>query len=166
VPGNGFQAILAGMEGISEHHPVGEIGNSTLSRNRFDWYEQFEQLKRHVQRAETEHGALYAKSLASLLEVFALTFGDPERESLDANKTAHLPFAWLYCIDNELINLAQQHDAVPLILLAYFALLLKNLDSHWWIQGWAEHIARSAQALVPESYGHWMNWAMDHINEK
>lgn len=94
------------------------------------WPVHVHQPKSHINASPTPHKVLYMQTLASLEEIFQKIFDIADSKALDYDETGHLPFAWLYQLDDEIVHLAQQHDTIPLMLLSCFAVLLKKLKAH------------------------------------
>lgn len=70
-------------------------------------------------------------------------------------------FIWTYQLDKEFTARLQERRSVALIILARFALLLKNFEVIWFLQGWADHIMNGIQIFLDDHYQGWLKWPME-----
>ncbi|KAJ5775182.1 uncharacterized protein N7511_000193 [Penicillium nucicola] len=65
-------------------------------------------------------------------------------------------FSWLYLLPDSFAKDMQQKHPVALLIFSYFAVLLNELDSVWFIRGWPLHIvegvSRNFRAALPAVY--------------
>ncbi|KAJ5088388.1 hypothetical protein N7456_012004 [Penicillium angulare] len=67
-------------------------------------------------------------------------------------------FSWLYLLPNIVSLEMQQRHPVALVLFSYFAVLLQELDSVWFIQGWSSHIVRRISNDLDNFHSPFLSW--------
>ncbi|KAF2146368.1 uncharacterized protein K452DRAFT_348907 [Aplosporella prunicola CBS 121167] len=72
-------------------------------------------------------------------------------------------FRWLYCVDNEFVALLQQRKPEALAIFAHFCVLLKQLDSAWWMRGWMCHLIAGIYYALDEEFRALIRWPMEEI---
>ncbi len=48
-------------------------------------------------------------------------------------------------------------------IFAHFCILLKHHESHWWLQGWADHLIARAYEILDEEHRIWIEWPMREV---
>jgi hypothetical protein len=54
----------------------------------------------------TTNKAMYITTITSLENIFLQTFGTADKQPLSDEETGHLPFAWLYQLEDEFVHQA------------------------------------------------------------
>lgn len=71
-----------------------------------------------------------------------------------------LIFIWPICTSDKYVALLKQRRPRALIIFAYYCVLLKRMEVHWWLRGRAEYelvrIEKSIQEL--EKWRKWLEW--------
>jgi hypothetical protein len=49
------------------------------------------------------------------------------------------------------------------VIFAHFSILLKHHESHWWLQGWAEHLISRAYEILDDEHRSWIEWPMREV---
>lgn len=76
------------------------------------------------------------------------------RDVLDA-------MVWLWQVSDSLVPLLRapaRQEAVA--IFAHFCVLLKHSESHWWLQGWADHLMARAHEVLDAEHREWIEWPM------
>ncbi|KAL2256889.1 hypothetical protein VTK26DRAFT_965 [Humicola hyalothermophila] len=81
------------------------------------------------------------------------------RDVLDA-------MVWLWEVSDSLVPLlrpdpAPRQEAVA--IFAHFCVLLKHHESHWWLQGWADHLMARAREVLDEEHSRWIEWPLREL---
>lgn len=75
---------------------------------------------------------------------------------------------WLWLVSDSLVPLLREptkhQEAV--VIFAHFCVLLKHYDSHWWLQGWADHLMGRAMEILDEQHRAWIEWPMREMRWK
>jgi hypothetical protein len=72
-------------------------------------------------------------------------------------------FTWVYLIAEDLLPLLRLPTQESIAIFVFFCVLLKKLDSHWWMQGWPRHLVARAYDLLDEERRLWIRWPMEEI---
>jgi len=48
-------------------------------------------------------------------------------------------------------------------IFAHFSILLRHHESHWWLQGWAEHLISRAYEILDAEHRSWIEWPMNEV---
>ena len=101
---------------------------------------------------------IYSASLAELKKSFgqAQAIGSAPYEMVDA-------FIWVYMAAEDLLPLLRAPTQESVAIFAFFCVLLKKLDGHWWMQGWAQQLIARAYQLLDEEGRLWIHWAVEEI---
>ncbi|KAK4236150.1 sterol uptake control protein 2 [Achaetomium macrosporum] len=49
------------------------------------------------------------------------------------------------------------------VIFAYCLLVLRKLESQWYVEGWADHLMGKTWALLDEEHRHWVVWATEEM---
>jgi hypothetical protein len=72
-------------------------------------------------------------------------------------------FQWLFEIDDAYLELLRNGDNGALCVLAFYAVLVKDLERHWWVEGWAVHLIQGIYMLLDGEHRLWIRWAIEEI---
>jgi hypothetical protein len=72
-------------------------------------------------------------------------------------------FGWLYLLPDGFAYEMQQKHPVALLLFSYFAVLLNELDSVWFIRGWPLHIVQGIFRNLGESHRPFIFWPLNQL---
>lgn len=74
--------------------------------------------------------------------------------------TTSLIFLWPICVSDKYVSLLKERRPRALVIFAYYCVLLKRMELHWWVGGRAEYelgrIERSIRDL--EKWKKWLEW--------
>ncbi|KAL2126451.1 hypothetical protein VTI74DRAFT_884 [Chaetomium olivicolor] len=96
----------------------------------------------------------YAYALDEL-ELALAVRQDPSapRDVLDA-------MVWLWMVSDSFVPLLRVPTQEAVAIFAHFCVLLKHHESHWWLQGWGDHIMVRAHEILDEEHREWIAWPM------
>lgn len=69
-----------------------------------------------------------------------------------------LVIGWLYRRPEEFVHLLEQKRPRALVILAYWAVLLKYMESAWFMEGWSEHVMGGISGSLHLDYSPWIDW--------
>ncbi|KAJ6183704.1 Zn(II)2Cys6 transcription factor [Penicillium mononematosum] len=72
-------------------------------------------------------------------------------------------FSWLYLLPDVAAHDMQQKHPIALLLFSYFAVLLNELDSVWFIRGWPSHIVKAVHTRLGEYHRPFLLWPMNEL---
>ncbi|RDW79094.1 Zn(II)2Cys6 transcription factor domain-containing protein [Aspergillus mulundensis] len=70
-------------------------------------------------------------------------------------------FGWLYTLPNSFLTALQHREPVALVLFSFFLVLLKELDSTWFLRDWPEHIIGGIFYNLDSSHRDHIRWPME-----
>ncbi|GJC83260.1 sterol regulatory element-binding protein ECM22 [Colletotrichum liriopes] len=162
----GIQTIIAGWpdEGITFEHtwthcpPLPDPIHKMVH-----WEKRFEELSDLVATTPGYEREMFTKSLTLLGDCFKMTFGTEAEPENHVQGRFEIVMRWLYSMDDDLVIRLQQKQALSLILLGHFAVLIQTLEHFWFIQGWSEHLLKGLFNVLDTQYAHWLDWPAEQI---
>ncbi|PMD38880.1 hypothetical protein L207DRAFT_513366 [Hyaloscypha variabilis F] len=106
-----------------------------------------------------EDVAIYLSALDSLRKSFVTypeTSQGPTFESADI-------FIWVFEVDHRFLELLRLRTQEALCIFSYFCVVLRRLDSYWWMEGWATHLIAKIYHLLDEEHRLWIRWPIEEI---
>ena len=70
---------------------------------------------------------------------------------------------WLYRLPRKMVSLMEQKEPPALILLAYWAVLLKYMRSVWLMKEWDEHVLSGIRASLHPNFHQWIEWPLRQL---
>ncbi|KAF1943773.1 hypothetical protein EJ02DRAFT_399790 [Clathrospora elynae] len=118
----------------------------------FEYEKQLQGLREHVayvsEPAERDDNA---RAIGVLHECYSSRY-----ESKDAEY--HVAFAWLYRMSDDFLNRLQQRDPLPLVIYAYFVVLMHDIERFWYMKGWTHHVMGGILEALPKEHRVWIRW--------
>jgi hypothetical protein len=103
------------------------------------------------------------RALELMVVIFEANYGG-EDGSYDGPGENALVFGWLYRVDDEFVELLRQKQPLALVIVAYYAVLLKTMDNLWFVEGWGDHVLYNISCHVSEEFTPWLQWPMEQAN--
>lgn len=72
-------------------------------------------------------------------------------------------FIWVFLMAEDLLPLLRAPTQEAMAIFAFFCVLLKKLDGHWWMQGWGGHLIAHAYDLLDDEGRLLIHWAVQEI---
>ncbi|RKU48819.1 hypothetical protein DL546_006762 [Coniochaeta pulveracea] len=72
-------------------------------------------------------------------------------------------FIWVYMVAEDLLPLLRIPTREPVAIFAFFCVLLRKLDGHWWMHGWPQQLIARAYDLLDEEGRLWIDWAVKEV---
>lgn len=117
--------------------------------------QQLDELHAHVSHISKDTPA-YENNIKAI-EVLRTCY-DNRYQGIDTEY--HFAFAWLFQMDDEFLDRLQECDPIPLIIYAYFVVLMHEMERFWYLKGWTHHVMSGIfDALVVE-HRPWIRWPM------
>ncbi|KAM5355246.1 hypothetical protein ACJ41O_001892 [Fusarium nematophilum] len=137
--------------------PLGDPGPDKESpaptHPSIDWAEPVARLREWVTAPKSADTVIYDQALASLAAVYEANYG-----SEGASSSNRLVLGWLYRLQDLYLSFLKQRRPQALLILAYFAPLLKIAGPCWFLGGWPEHILESIRGMLSEELLSWLEW--------
>ncbi|KAH8888041.1 hypothetical protein GQ53DRAFT_692208 [Thozetella sp. PMI_491] len=119
---------------------------------------ELEEVVAHRSRDDSHLGEIYSCSLVELKKSFgqAWAHSTSPYEMTDA-------FIWVYLVAEDLLPLLRVPTQESVAIFAFFCVLLRRLDGHWWMQGWPQQLIARAYDLLDEEGRLWIHWAVEEM---
>ncbi|KAH6720193.1 hypothetical protein BKA61DRAFT_231515 [Leptodontidium sp. MPI-SDFR-AT-0119] len=103
----------------------------------------------------------YLEALDTLLQSFNGVYATLEEYIENDDRHSQVVFAWLYRASEDYIRCLHDKQPIALIIFSFFAVLLQELDSQWFMEGWVHHVVGGIQGFVPQELQHWLRWPIE-----
>ncbi|KAL4990217.1 hypothetical protein BDW68DRAFT_154794 [Aspergillus falconensis] len=128
------------------------------------WLRNLDHLRGLIRTRSTSNAQYIAyhtviDNLARAFESLSHRNGEDGRKDLPLT---FVVFTWVSQLDHMFLDALQQKEAVPLIILAHFLVLLKLLNK-WFSRGWAEHVLNGIYKHLGEIDRNWLHWPTRQI---
>jgi hypothetical protein len=130
---------------------------SQESFERLNWEEPLEKLRNFVASRTFEGAETCLRGLDGMVPIYAATYGDRDA-TFDGPSEDQFVFGWLYRLENLFISCLRQENSIALVILAYYAVLLRTMEHLWYMKGWADYLLATVRDLVEEEYYMWLHW--------
>lgn len=140
-------------------------------QHRPDWRDPLDRLRLHICSLMDPAGPdsllidVCRHSLSALEAVqpaCEAMWGKTPDEPLEMDQETAV-YGWLYRLGNEYIQYLQRKEQIALVVYGYFALLLKELEVYWFMEGWAEHIVMGIDQFLDEEHKAWLEWPKEQL---
>ncbi|GAB1317818.1 hypothetical protein MFIFM68171_08028 [Madurella fahalii] len=102
---------------------------------------------------------VYLAAVSELRVQFDLSRTAVEHKSMEVSDV----FIWVYTVIDDFVPLLRVPTQEALAVFAHFCALLKRLEFHWWLAGWADHLMGEIQRLVDYEHKSWIEWPVAEV---
>lgn len=127
------------------------------------WEQPFAEVADLVAEMAVPGEETHMVALDHLRECFREAYGSSEDPKATGGGRSHLILAWLYVLEDDFIQSFKNRHPVALLLLAYFAVVLRALEHHWFIENWPFQIVTGISRILEARYMHLLRWPMEQI---
>ncbi|KAE8449537.1 hypothetical protein EG329_008146 [Mollisiaceae sp. DMI_Dod_QoI] len=103
----------------------------------------------------------YTSAISQLIKSFGVVSVLPP-SALESSDV----FGWPFRVSDDFLELLQELRQEALVILAFFAVLTRRLDSKWWLQGFGDHLMTMIYRLLDEDHKSWISWPNKEMNWK
>ena len=132
-----------------------ELRDTNMSEN-----ENLKDLTNYLLEADLDPDTLevYSKTVDELRKSFITIYGrDVEDcEPMDA-------FIWIFRCPDLYLQYISQSEPIALVILAYYSVLLKHLNSKWWMEGWGTHLISRIYSKLDEHHRLKIWWPVQEL---
>lgn len=154
------------FSGILEPRPNGRSRDLTAEM-RIKLHEHTvhtEAVQRLVERdiADDETRGRYLAVIENLFEIMREVY---ERRSGGSSGVdlMDLLMGWFYRLPEETIGSLERKEPHSLVILAHWVVLLKYMDSAWFMDGWANHMLSGISTYLHEDLHKWIEWSLRQV---
>lgn len=111
-----------------------------------------------LRQADLDLRSTYYKGIDELAKSFSVFdgVGGGRCDMTDA-------FVWIFEVADDLLPLLREPTQEAVAIFAFFTVLLKRLERHWWLRGWADHLIAKSYNLLDEEHRLWVQWPLQEI---
>ncbi|KAL2823862.1 hypothetical protein BJY01DRAFT_230590 [Aspergillus pseudoustus] len=106
--------------------------------------------------------AIYLTVLDGLASSFNKVYGTEHERLCRGDRWAQI-FRWLYTLPGVFVSDLQEHRPPALLLFSPFVVLLKDLESYWFVHGWPEHILAGIYRMLSVRHRTFLTWQMEQV---
>ncbi|KAI0466137.1 hypothetical protein F4859DRAFT_498376, partial [Xylaria cf. heliscus] len=131
---------------------------------RLDWEEPLQKFREFVASQTFENAETCLRGLDGMIPIYGATYGDKDA-NFDGPSEYQFVFGWLYRLQRPFISCLQRRNPTALIILAYYAVLLRTMENLWFMDGWSSHLLATVRGLVEDEYTVWLRWPTESLEE-
>lgn len=133
-----------------------------MSSSRRDYSEPLQDLRSLISETFPARSSLNA-SYCSVLDTLLSSFNSLYHRSMPISGSELWPlvFSWLYTLPDCVVSDMEAKRPVALLLFGFFAVLLNELDSVWFIHGWSQHIIKGIHTQLDDWHRLYLQWPLN-----
>ncbi|KAI0142675.1 hypothetical protein GGR57DRAFT_393812 [Xylariaceae sp. FL1272] len=125
-------------------------------------HDALKELQDHISESKTEDDQERACLLdvyTNLEKAYYFFYGE------DCNNEAKLRsiFTWMYKIPSEYADMLRHRNNLALCILAFFSVLLHQMDYNWWLKGWGLHLIDRIYSALDDGHRFYVTWPIQEI---
>ncbi|TGO20364.1 hypothetical protein BPAE_0303g00080 [Botrytis paeoniae] len=107
-----------------------------------------------VTRCEAETCTNTSKVCQDAVQQLLYSFEIIRNITVDRGSTSPITagLMWPAVISRDYLILLTQRNPLAVLILAYFGVLLRRLDSFWFFRGWGKHLVETSASILGDSY--------------
>lgn len=74
-----------------------------------------------------------------------------------------LTIGWLYRLPERFVRFLEQKEPRALVVLAYWAVMFRYMDTSWFMKGWSEHVLGGVSMFLQPEYRPWIEWPLSKV---
>jgi hypothetical protein len=120
------------------------------------------ELQEHIVQTASDdpNFEVYLKALKDLQACFP---ADSPAGARGGKNATQLAFVWLYKVNDAFVLCLQKREPIALVIFGHFCVLLHDMSSYWWIQGWVDHLMTEIHKSLNGEHSLWMRWPIEEI---
>lgn len=146
-----FATAIVRVQRFHDHAPASDSEHARIAELR--------QLVTDI-AGDSPNLSTYLSAIDDISRCFACVF-DESRPSPSA--FSQTVFIWLYRVSDDFVLCLQQRQPVALTIFAYFVVLMNELGTNWWMQGWIYHLLAGIHDALDEGSRPWIRWPMEKL---
>ncbi|CAI6093731.1 unnamed protein product [Clonostachys chloroleuca] len=125
---------------------------------KIEWSAPLRELRHWIISCESDDCEVLLASLQVLENIYEATFGD-NQGGFQCPPRFKMVFIWLYVMQDSFLSCLNKADNnLALLLVGYYAPLLKTMRKVWYIHSWAEHITAALKSEVKGDHLKLVEW--------
>ncbi|KAF2649959.1 hypothetical protein K491DRAFT_683406 [Lophiostoma macrostomum CBS 122681] len=123
-----------------------------------DWIDPLDILRTFITSQHPLEGAqLYLRSYNTIAAIYEATYGNTDG-LLSVHPAHKQVLLWPYSMESSFVDCLRAKDPIALLLLAYYAPLIKTMKRSWYMSAWPDHLLATIQVILGPKYAAWLAW--------
>lgn len=122
----------------------------------WDWHPSLERLAVAASQLKPDLGAVYRPRIQSIRECFEKLYGSTANAEQSKDSKFICVMAWAYSLDEPFLHALDAKHGVALVLVGFFAVLLRRITGYWWLDGWGDHVLGELKLILGPEYHQWL----------
>ena len=114
-------------------------------------------LRIHAHCTDPAELETYSQAIRELRDCYIVVY-----QSATALEASDI-FAWLFQISDQYLTLLKGRTQEALSIFAFFCVVPRKLEMHWWMEGFSSHVMSQIYELLDEEHRLWIRWPIDEI---
>ncbi|KAJ5358471.1 Protein of unknown function DUF3468 [Penicillium cataractarum] len=125
-----------------------------------------EEVQLFLEAENAENNELDLK-LAALHDLFELLYEMYEKISVGKSGVFLMDvlIGWIYRRPEEFVHLSEKCDPGALVIFAHWAVLLKYMETSWFMEGWAKHVLTGISGSLHVRHRSWIEWPLQKVEK-
>lgn len=129
---------------------------------RIDWIGPLARLQKVVDNDASPNAASYGRALELVHSIYEAVYGSDEG-IIKCATYYKMVLIFVYAAEDDFVTCLRDGKTVALLILAYYAPLLKSDPNEWVLRGWAEHIVLTIRRTVGDEHADLLEWPIKAI---
>lgn len=164
----GWSSVFSGV--LAKYHPQKsesqkevETSNPAMtSLGKEDWRASLDKVTELSVILSQQCREVYGREIEALAGHLETTFG-AAKDAHEVSGRMDVVMAWIYSVGDGFVERLAHKHPVALIILGHFCVLLRTLENHWFVQGWARHIMAEIIRETDDSCHKWLAWPIQYL---
>ncbi|KAI9699249.1 MAG: hypothetical protein M1820_007221 [Bogoriella megaspora] len=155
-----FSGLMAPLNPLDQpfHSPHSKL---TLDDpEQIDWEEPLQTLREFMISYDSSTSDTCVRSLDGLERLYEAIYGRSDGSFNDRREYQFI-FSWLYRLEDAFVGCLHLKDPLALLVLAYFAVLLRTKREVWYVKGWEHHLLNRIRDFLREDFMHLLHWPLE-----
>ncbi|KAF4784434.1 C6 zinc finger protein [Colletotrichum scovillei] len=127
------------------------------------WENPLAEIEELVDEVYAAEDSIHRPAFAHLKSCYRKLFTAPDEPKVDNEQIPSIIYGWLYELRDDFVLSIERREPVPLVLLAYYAVLLQQLEHHWFMEGWSLQVTNGVYAILEDSHRQFLTWPLEQV---
>ncbi|EXF85496.1 C6 zinc finger protein [Colletotrichum fioriniae PJ7] len=152
-------ALLCGSSTWSEP----KLSALSVRSLELQWKKPLAEIEELVDKVYAAEDSIHQPVLTHLKQCYRRLFTAPDEPKVDNEQIPSIIYGWLYELEDDFVSSIERRDPVSLVLLGYYAVLLQQLEHHWFMEGWSLQVINGVYAILEDSHRHFLTWPLEQV---
>ncbi|OLN85399.1 hypothetical protein CCHL11_08024 [Colletotrichum chlorophyti] len=129
------------------------------------WEAAFSEMADAVEKLGFPTETTHKNALDALRDIFEQVFGTTDEPNVESGELSWAVWSWVFILEDDFVRSLESSHPSSLLLLAYYGVLLRRLEHHWFMRGWAVQIIGGVSGILDVQYANLIQWPIDQVRE-